>query len=127
LTCFGNTIYYAASQQKPQGKRPGPNQIDAREGRGTVFRDAICTTLGESRMNLRKEVRKANLAKWQAQGPGIIERPLRLMLSMFPDMRNTDGSPAGHSRIYSHAKSYAAAGDGLSLTRLARAAMNATA
>ena len=71
-------------------------------------------------MNLRKEVRKANLAKWLAQGPGIIERPLRLMLSMFPDMRNTDGSPAGRSDVYMHAKSYAAVGDGLSLTRLAR-------
>jgi len=78
-------------------------------------------------MNLRKEVRKANLAKWQAQGPGIIERPLKLMRSMFPDLRKTDGSFAGHSDVYMHAKSYAAVGDGLSLTSLARAAMNVAA
>ena len=78
-------------------------------------------------MNLRKEVRKANLAKWQAQGPGIIERPLKLMLSMFPDLRNTDGSLAGHSAVYMHALRFAKAGNGAAVTQLARAAMNATA
>ena len=30
-------------------------------------------------MNLRANVRKANLKKWMAQGPAVIERPVRLI------------------------------------------------
>jgi len=59
-------------------------------------------------MNLRKEVRKANLAKWQAQGPGIIERPLRLLKAHAPVF------------IYREAKRRADDGRGRSVTCMAR-------
>jgi len=43
-------------------------------------------------MNLRHEVRKANLAKWKAQGPALIARPLKVIHNECPDVRKPDGT-----------------------------------
>jgi len=70
-------------------------------------------------MNLRKEARKANLAKWRAQSPAVIQRPLRFVrerTAMKDDKGNIiDYLPIGMAAIHA-----ARRGDGCTVNIIAR-------
>lgn len=76
-------------------------------------------------MNLRKEARKANLAKWTAQGPAVIQRPLQLIQRRTSiAVSNRDGTVSyKESPIGCSARIAAAHGDGLRVKALARSVL----
>ena len=75
-------------------------------------------------MNLRKDKRKANLAKWRNQGPAIIERPLQLIATLL-DTRKPTGerimNPITKAAYFS-----ANRGDGARVRMVARQVLRST-
>ena len=67
--------------------------------------------------------RRANLAKRRAMGLALIERPLRLIHSHHPDLRNLKGHVIGHHPVYARALKAARDGDGQAVRDQARAVL----
>lgn len=73
-------------------------------------------------MNLRREARAKTLAKWQAQGPAIIERPLRLVAHACEPTFDANGNLAdpGDPWLLRQAIDAARRGDGILVKDIAR-------
>ena len=76
-------------------------------------------------MNLTQAVRKANLKKWKAQGPAIVQRPLRRIHEAHPDTKNAHGVAVSEDPIFTEARRAAARGDGGSVKLLAHQLLRA--
>lgn len=62
--------------------------------------------------NLTKAKRAETLKKWKAQGPALIQRPLKHIHAVFPDART--------QAFYTEARRAAARGNGGRVRKLAR-------
>ena len=72
-------------------------------------------------MNLRKESRAANLKKWKAQGPAIIQRPAKLIAALL-DGKDIKGDRIVHPDT-ALAYNLAMNGDGARVNAIARATL----
>jgi len=72
-------------------------------------------------MNLTQPVRKANLKRWKAQGPAVIQSPLKALHARFPDLQNEKGEYGGENPFYSAARRAAQRGDGVRVKQLCAA------
>lgn len=72
-------------------------------------------------MNLTQAVRKVNLKRWKAQGPAVIDSPLRAIHAAYPDLRGEKGNTAGKHPTYAKAYYAARKGDGATVKQMARA------
>lgn len=70
-------------------------------------------------MNLRKESRKANLAKWKATPPAIVAKPLKRIHAEHPDRKSASGVRIGYAPEFLPALHAAQNGDGLTVKRIA--------
>ena len=69
-------------------------------------------------MNLTKKVREANLKRWKAQGPAVIDSPLKALYEKYLDMK-------GHNDLVmriacAEARCAAQRGDGVAVKAAAR-------
>ena len=76
-------------------------------------------------MNLTHDKRKANLAKWKAQGPGLIQRPLRKIQARTAIKTVKDGVVQfEESEVGREARHAANRGDGAYVSMLMRQVMS---
>ena len=70
-------------------------------------------------MNLTQSARKANLKRWKAQKPAVIDSPLKAIHDRYPDQRVLDETT--HHFMYARALNAAKRGDGITVKQMARA------
>jgi len=68
--------------------------------------------------NLTKAKRAETLKKWKAQGPALIQRPLKHIHAVFPDARTQ--TETTEQAFYTEARRAAARGNGGRVRKLAR-------
>lgn len=71
-------------------------------------------------MNLKQSARKANLKKWKATGPAIIQSPLKQIHARYPDERDPVSKALSEHPIYAKARRMANAGNGSAVKAIAR-------